>query len=529
LVRWLGSTTFLLTIILYLGVALYAPCVSLSLVTGVPVWVYIVSGGLLSILITAFGGLRTVVWADAWQAGIMVSGLVGMIVLGVQGLQGGMKEVWQTSFSRGRVELADWSMDPTHRASSLPIFFGQFIQWATIYTCHQTQVQRYCSLKSVSTARWSLAVNTLVVWIINVGAILVGLVVFTTYADCDPLATDHIKKTDQLATYFVLNVVTRVPGLPGLFLAALVSGALSSLSSGLNSLASVLWEDFLAHTQWANSTSERKKVGVTRMLAGGFGVISTGLALGFSHLDGVLKVATTSIGMLSGPLLSVFLLGYFVNFNNKVGAVAGMLTGHCVTLWIAAGALFITKGVRRPALETSTEGCPALQFHQQNNASYLVDESVEIEYSGVEYLYNISPFLFPVVGFVVASVVSILTSLVSLPCWSPRPPPSHLLHPLARREKRVPPPAPPLADTGRWEDQDSHYRWPSPSLPPTLKKPRPGDTYRLGGRSRSGFINGYENNSYDDWSDVGTAKRSTGWSTLNSQKSSINGFYNSRL
>ena len=24
---------------------------------------------------------------------------------------------------------------------------------------------------------------------------------------------------------------------------------------------------------------------------------------------------------------------------------------------------------------------------------------------------------------------------------------------------------------------------------------------------RSGFINGYENNSYDDWSDVGTAKR----------------------
>ena len=26
---------------------------------------------------------------------------------------------------RGRVELADWSMDPTHRASSLAIFFGQ--------------------------------------------------------------------------------------------------------------------------------------------------------------------------------------------------------------------------------------------------------------------------------------------------------------------------------------------------------------------------------------------------------------------
>ena len=30
LVRWLGSLTFLLTIILYLGVALYAPCVRLD-------------------------------------------------------------------------------------------------------------------------------------------------------------------------------------------------------------------------------------------------------------------------------------------------------------------------------------------------------------------------------------------------------------------------------------------------------------------------------------------------------------------
>ena len=53
------------------------------------------------------------------------------------------------------------------------------------------------------------------------------------------------------------------------------------------------------------------------------------------------------------------------------------------------------------------------------------------------------------------------------------------------------------------------FRWPSPSLPPTLKKPRPGDTYRLGagtGRTRAGFISGYENSSFDNWSDSGTGK-----------------------
>ena len=35
---------------------------------------------------------------------------------------------------------------------------------------------------------------------------------------------------------------------------------------------------------------------MTRGLAAGFGLVSIGLGLGFSHLDGVLKVAATSIG-----------------------------------------------------------------------------------------------------------------------------------------------------------------------------------------------------------------------------------------
>ena len=43
----------------------------------------------------------------------------------------------------------------------------------------------------------------------------------------------------------------------GLFLAALLAGALASLSSGLNALAAVLWEDFLAHTDWAHASSEK--------------------------------------------------------------------------------------------------------------------------------------------------------------------------------------------------------------------------------------------------------------------------------
>ena len=69
-----------------------------------------------------------------------------------------------------------------------------------------------------------------------------------------------MQKTDSIATYFVQKFLIPIHGLGGLFLGALVSGALSSVSSGLNSLASVLWEDFLSQSNWANGMSESKVI-----------------------------------------------------------------------------------------------------------------------------------------------------------------------------------------------------------------------------------------------------------------------------
>ena len=61
-------------------------------------------------------------------------------------------------------------------------------------------------------------------------------------------------------------------------------------------------------------------------------------------------------------------------------------------------------------------------------------------------------------------------SLISQMFKSTRPPPHLLLHPLVRmKDPSILPP--PLEHA--WTSQEAHYRWPSPSLPPTLKKPRP--------------------------------------------------------
>ena len=63
----------------------------------------------------------------------------------------------------------------------------------------------------------------------------------------------------QLVPYFVLDEMSYLTGLPGLFVACVMSGALSTVSSGLNSLAAVTWQDFIGNIpMFKNMTGEKQ-------------------------------------------------------------------------------------------------------------------------------------------------------------------------------------------------------------------------------------------------------------------------------
>lgn len=53
-----------------------------------------------------------------------------------------------------------------------------------------------------------------------------GLVIYATFADCDPLSTGAIQKSDQLLPYFVMTITGAIPALPGIFMCGVFSAAL---------------------------------------------------------------------------------------------------------------------------------------------------------------------------------------------------------------------------------------------------------------------------------------------------------------
>ena len=79
------------------------------------------------------------------------------------------------------------------------------------------------------------------------------------------------------------------PGIPGLFVAGVFSGALSTVSSGVNSLAAVWLKDIIGSAFGIKLTAKKETIAATS-LAIGFGVLSYGFVFLVKFLPGVVEV-----------------------------------------------------------------------------------------------------------------------------------------------------------------------------------------------------------------------------------------------
>lgn len=84
----------------------------------------------------------------------------------------------------------------------------------------------------------------------------------------------------KMLPYMVMNLLYDLPGLPGLFIACVYSAALSTVSSGLNSLAAVCLKDFIVPYYEHKGTvlTEKLATNISKFIGLGFGFATVGLA-----------------------------------------------------------------------------------------------------------------------------------------------------------------------------------------------------------------------------------------------------------
>ncbi|KAK7105594.1 sodium-coupled monocarboxylate transporter 1-like isoform X1 [Littorina saxatilis] len=423
-VRLFGAFIFLLRTSIGMGIVLFGPSTALSAVTGFPEWVVIVLVGAVCTFYTTLGGLKAVVWTDVFQTAVMLVGMLTVLIKASYDL-GGMSNVWQTCYHGDRIDFFDFNPDPRIRHTFWTLTVGIFFVWLPPYTVDQQMVQRFSSARSLREAKLALLLNAPGMLIIITLCSLTGLVLYARYADCDPLTNKEIENPNQLLPYFVVDVLGHLKGMSGLFVASLFSGALSSVSSMMNSLSAVTWEDFLKIR--LSHFSDRKAVLVTKLLVLLYGCLGVGLAFLVKELGGtVLQASLTLNGAAGAPLVGLFILGACFTTTNWIGALTGAISGLGFSLWLSVGA-YVTRPLNFK-LPASIEGCnvtgnatgdivtttsfPVTSTTMMTyNSTYSPSDPDQLE--GVENLYGLSYLWFSGLGILVTVIVGLVVSLAT--------------------------------------------------------------------------------------------------------------------
>ncbi|KAG9475743.1 hypothetical protein GDO78_003908 [Eleutherodactylus coqui] len=294
--------------ILYTGVVVYAPALALNQVTGFDLWGSVFATGVVCTFYCTLGGLKAVVWTDAFQMVVMVVGFLSVLVEGtIQ--NGGINNVWQTAINGSRLDIADFDVDPLRRHTFWTIAVGGTFTWLGIYGVNQSTIQRCISCKTEKHAKLRAA--------------------FKSPEQCSHTAPP------VMMPYFVMNIFSKMPGLPGLFVACAFSGTLSTVAASINALATVTFEDIVKNI--FKNISDRKSTWISKGLCVLFGILCTAMAVLASQMGGVVQAALSIHGMGGGPMLGLFTLGILFPWTNWKGALGGLLTGVTLAFWVAIG------------------------------------------------------------------------------------------------------------------------------------------------------------------------------------------------
>nr|XP_039272137.1 sodium-coupled monocarboxylate transporter 2-like [Styela clava] len=318
-------------------------------------WTAIFTIGIVCTIYTTLGGLKAVIWTDVFQGAVVIVMLIVTLFMSADSI-GGWHEVWRINHDTNRFVFNDFDFDPRIRHTFWNLIIGLTFLWGSMYATTQSQVQRYLACSSPRKANQALVFSMLLIALSLLLCLLIGLVTYAYFHNCDPLMTREVSSADQLVPLMVLRIFRNQPGLSGAFLAAVFAGSLSTVSSGINAMACVTSEDFIRpFVKW----SDRTMTILAKVLVLLYGLLTIGFACLSSILGNVLQTTLTLLAVIGGPTLGIYTLGIVFPPANSYGTFSGFVVGLAIITWIYAGSQRYRLPVQflKPKYR-SVSGCP---------------------------------------------------------------------------------------------------------------------------------------------------------------------------
>lgn len=333
--RLYASGCFLVMQSVRSGMILYLLALVLNTLLSFPMPVVICVVGLATMLYSMMGGLKAVVWTDAVQSLVLIFG--ALLCLGVLAftLPDGFCAGVSSAFKAGKFSLGDFSLsDWTKETFWVTFAYGIFLNLQN-FGIDQSYTQRYVAAKSDREAVRSMFSGAMLYIPVSLVFVAIGTLLWV-WVGAHPGAVPAgvLEKSDAVFPWFIVN---RLPvGVSGLLVAAIIAAAMSTVSTTLNSGATVLLEDY-AKRFVKKPFAESSQVKFLRLSTVALGVFSVVVALAVMNVSSVLTTWWALQSVLSGGMLGLFLLGAFSRRTRSVQAAVATLVGIVAVGWMVFG------------------------------------------------------------------------------------------------------------------------------------------------------------------------------------------------
>ncbi|MCX2480432.1 sodium:solute symporter [Pedobacter sp. MC2016-15] len=359
--RTYAVVCFLLTQLARMGSIFFGIALSLQALTGYSMQSIMLVVGSCIIIYTVLGGIEAVIWTEVVQAIVKTLGAFLILYLIVRNIPGGAAKIIEIGQADHKFSLG--SLSPNLRESTfwVVLFYGFFINLNN-FGIDQNYVQRYHTATNSRQASRSLWICVFCYVPVSLLFFIIGSSLYAYY-QVNPQLIESVKQQvamerlplqssaatiratmdgllpadygDKIMPHFMVNEIPT--GLVGLIISAIMSAAMSTISSGMNSSATVFSIDI--YKRYIDpQMNEKQLMKLLYITTAVFGIMGMATGILMIGIKSILDIWWQLSGIFSGGMLGLFLLGMISRKTGNAEALTATCMGVLVILWMTLSA-----------------------------------------------------------------------------------------------------------------------------------------------------------------------------------------------
>jgi SSS family solute:Na+ symporter len=344
--RTYAMVCFIMTQLARMGTIFYGLALTINALTGIQMEGIILVSGLVIICYTVLGGMEAVIWTEVIQAILKTLGALLILALIIN--QIGLDDVLAIGQRDAKFSLGSFAPDVTTSSFWVILAYGFFIN-LTNFGIDQNYIQRYHTAKNTQDAAKSIWLCVGYYVPVSFLFFFIGTALYAYY-DLNPALIADLKQQvaleknvsmgalkasdygDRVLPFFMKTQIPK--GLLGLLLAALLSAGMSTMSSGMNSSATVFLKDiYLRYVQ--PDLTPQKQLRVLLIATVVMGCLGILFGISMIGVKSLLDVWWKLSGIFAGGMLGIFLLGFLAKQVTNGAAKIAALVGVIVIAWMS--------------------------------------------------------------------------------------------------------------------------------------------------------------------------------------------------